>query len=232
MNRDELLDKLAMELGEWTETAAHALDVLPKGFYLSRHYVFYPTGMGGFFFSMKDWLQRRTELINKPSWQDAPEWAEWLAQDSDGRWTWFEAEIEAVEEDDEWLEKEGHDGRIDFAVLGKAPNGHDWRETLEQRAVAETKHNCPRCGGSYWEPYHDRCPCDEPATHSKYHREVRPGVWIDVYDVLQAWSVKNPALQHLIKKALAPGERGHKTLNQDMDDIVVSAKRAKELAQD
>ncbi|WP_413616431.1 hypothetical protein MRB56_09190 [Halomonas cupida] len=70
---------------------------------------------------------------------------------------------------------------------------------------------------------------DEP--RSKYHREIKPGVWVDVYDVLSAWAVENPALQHLIKKALAPGQRGHKDLMTDLDDIIVSAKRAKELEQ-
>lgn len=64
---------------------------------------------------------------------------------------------------------------------------------------------------------------------SKYHREIKPGVWVDVYDVLHAWRVQNPALQHLIKKALQPGERGHKDKAQDMSDIVASALRAKEL---
>lgn len=64
---------------------------------------------------------------------------------------------------------------------------------------------------------------------SKYHREIKPGVHVDVYDVLKAWDVRNPALQHLIKKALQPGARGHKTLDQDMADIVASAKRAQEL---
>ena len=66
---------------------------------------------------------------------------------------------------------------------------------------------------------------------NKYHREIKPGVFVDVYDVLKAWDVKNPALQHLIKKALQPGERGHKDLQQDLDDIVASALRAKELEQ-
>lgn len=72
--------------------------------------------------------------------------------------------------------------------------------------------------------------CEDQPPRSKYHREIVPGVWVDVYDVLKAWSVTNPALQHLIKKALAPGERGHKTLEQDMADIVASAKRAQELS--
>jgi hypothetical protein len=26
----------------------------------------------------------------KPDWKDAPEWANWLAQDKDGHWYWFE----------------------------------------------------------------------------------------------------------------------------------------------
>lgn len=63
---------------------------------------------------------------------------------------------------------------------------------------------------------------------SKYHREIKPGVWVDVYDVLKAWDVRNGALQH---KALAPGQRGHKDLETDMSDIIASAQRAKELEQ-
>lgn len=64
---------------------------------------------------------------------------------------------------------------------------------------------------------------------NKYLREIKPGVWVDVYDVLFAWKVENPALQHLIKKALQPGERGHKDKATDMQDIVNSALRAQEL---
>lgn len=65
----------------------------------------------------------------------------------------------------------------------------------------------------------------------KYQREIKPGVWIDVYDVLHAWRVTNPALQHLVKKALQPGECGHKTMAEDLNDIIVSANRAAELEQ-
>ena len=64
---------------------------------------------------------------------------------------------------------------------------------------------------------------------SKYHREIKPGVMVDVYDVLQAWRVDNPALQHLIKKALQAGQRGHKSRDEDLADIVASAIRAREL---
>jgi len=69
----------------------------------------------------------------------------------------------------------------------------------------------------------------DQAARSKYHREIKPGVWVDVYDVLNAWGVSNPALSHLVKKALQPGQRGHKDRATDLDDIVKSAIRAKEL---
>lgn len=65
---------------------------------------------------------------------------------------------------------------------------------------------------------------------NKYSRMIAPGVYVDVYDVLKAFGVNCPALQHLIKKALAAGNRGHKDLMTDLDDIIDSALRAKELA--
>lgn len=68
----------------------------------------------------------------------------------------------------------------------------------------------------------------QPEQPNKYSRAVK-GVSVDVYDILKAWNVTNPALQHLIKKALQCGERGHKSRVEDLDDILASAKRAKEL---
>ncbi|UPT52998.1 hypothetical protein [Hafnia phage yong3] len=75
------------------------------------------------------------------------------------------------------------------------------------------------------------------ANQNKYSKLIRgkdqdgnvASVYVDVYDVLTAWEVQNPALQHLIKKALQPGERGHKNMVEDLKDIIASAKRALEL---
>lgn len=63
---------------------------------------------------------------------------------------------------------------------------------------------------------------------NKYNRQLK-GVTVDVYDVLKAFEVTCPALQHLIKKALCAGLRGHKDATQDLQDIIDSAIRAKEL---
>lgn len=68
----------------------------------------------------------------------------------------------------------------------------------------------------------------ESKTKNKYNRKCK-GVTIDVYDVLKAFDVTDPALQHLIKKALCAGLRGHKNKEQDLIDILDSAKRALEL---
>lgn len=80
------------------------------------------------------------------------------------------------------------------------------------------------------------------AARSKYHREItgvamidgreqKVTMWVDFYDVVKAFDVRCGALQHVIKKALAAGDRGHKDLATDMQDIVDSAIRARELAE-
>lgn len=70
------------------------------------------------------WLVRRAELQNKPSWKDAPEWATHLVQITTGSWIWIddgrlEIKLESVDK----LEYSGSYGM----VLG------DWRDTLERR---------------------------------------------------------------------------------------------------
>ena len=73
---------------------------------------------------------------------------------------------------------------------------------------------------------------------NKYQREIKGKtladqgdkiVIIDVYDVLKAFNVTNPATQHAIKKLLASGQRGYKDTQQDLDEAIQSIQRAKEL---
>ena len=63
---------------------------------------------------------------------------------------------------------------------------------------------------------------------NKYQRDLK-GVTVDVYDVLEAFDVTCPALQHLIKKALCAGLRGHKSTSTDIAEIVSASWRAYEL---
>lgn len=48
---------------------------------------------------------------------------------------------------------------------------------------------------------------------------------IDIYRFLEVFDVTCPVAQHIIKKAVATGKRGHKDLQRDWQDIVDSAQR-------
>lgn len=39
----------------------------------------------------------------KPSWDDSPEWAKFLAMDADGNWCWFEVEPEYYDYEQRWI---------------------------------------------------------------------------------------------------------------------------------
>jgi hypothetical protein len=64
---------------------------------------------------------------------------------------------------------------------------------------------------------------------TKYMREIKPNVWIDVYDVLTAFKTGCPALDHAIKKLLCPGKRGVKTSIQDKAEAIGSINRSIEI---
>ena len=63
---------------------------------------------------------------------------------------------------------------------------------------------------------------------SKYSKRIGKEV-VDVYDVLMAFNVTNPATQHAIKKLLLPGARGHKDKLTDLKEAYQSIARAIEL---
>lgn len=60
---------------------------------------------------------------------------------------------------------------------------------------------------------------------SRYHKKIRSEI-VDVYDVLQAFEVVNPAVQHAIKKLLMPGARGAKCMRTDLEEANQSIMRA------
>ncbi|MCW0413516.1 hypothetical protein NG831_06340 [Xanthomonas sacchari] len=61
--------------------------------------------------------------MSKPSWDDAPEWANWLALECYGIWYWHEWKPEWDENSREWLS----DGRIEYTDV------HNPEDSLEQR---------------------------------------------------------------------------------------------------
>jgi hypothetical protein len=64
---------------------------------------------------------------------------------------------------------------------------------------------------------------------NKYQRKIR-NENVDVYDILVAFNVTNPAIAHAVKKLLMPGQRGGKPWQQDVNEAIQSLHRALELA--
>lgn len=75
-------------------------------------------------------------------------------------------------------------------------------------------------------PYNESEYKQEQKQSNKYLREIKPNVFVDVYDVLGAFEVNDPCLSHLAKKALCAGLRGHKSRIEDLLDIKASIERA------
>ena len=253
MNESTLVPREEMSDLDWLARNVH---VWPAGDHQPWCYVYMAHGgvmkaAGNFLdavakptmIAIYQWLARRAELQNKPSWKDAPEWAVCIVQDRLGNW-YFCSDTPnngGGEWSDEYVRKSliANGG----VVLG------DWRDTLEKRpeqaefepfvSVEDAKITIMQGDGDvkhFGGIIGRSLPLEEDAatakqqaiTPSKYTKTIH-GVSVDVYDVLQAWGVSNPALQHLIKKALQCGQRGHKDNEQDLQDIIDSATRAKEL---
>lgn len=84
-------------------------------------------------FTRAQYLARRAELQNKPSWADAPEWANWLCQRDDGMWFWCMEEPRVSENG--WETR--HEARAAYPSGDQIPEYvlGDWRDTLERRPV-------------------------------------------------------------------------------------------------
>ena len=229
VQREEMsdLDWLARNVHEWPDGKEECLVVKSKNPYPIWSVCKSSCGWTG----RSEWLARRAELQNKPSWKGAPDWAEWLHQDGYGEWEFSEGKPTPY--DGLWL---GEPCKRSLRAKAGEVLG-DWLDTLEKRpeqdelepfVSVEDEQQVLSELEMLAKVSHLISDKRHRITPSKYTKTIR-GVSVDVYDVLQAWGVSNPALQHLIKKALQCGQRGHKDNAQDLQDIIDSAIRAKEL---
>lgn len=108
-----------------------------------------------------DTLVKRPVKSEVPNWDNAPEWANWTAQNKDGNWNWFEAEPELYdyrffpvdftkhqfalrsENTDGWessLEKKPNEVVVEF-FDEPCDDTIDWNEAPEWANYAVQKHN-------------------------------------------------------------------------------------------
>jgi len=167
---------------------------------------------------------------NKPSWDDAPANAKILVGHIDGPWFWGTFEDANIPKNHGgwvgvgkgyWISSSKCTGWVDvgkgywISSLKCTPNPN-WRETLEFRPVIDTNIN------------HVTTTNLSEELANKYNKPCK-GITIDVYDVLKAFDVTCPAMQHAIKKCLMAGKRGAKDATQDMNEAIQSIERSKEL---
>ena len=67
--------------------------------------------------------------------------------------------------------------------------------------------------------------------HSHYFIDVTDVDYVDFYEIAHRYKVTDPAIQHILKKCLAAGNRGHKDFLHDLQDIADTAQRALEIHQ-
>jgi hypothetical protein len=65
--------------------------------------------------------------MSKPSWEDAPVWAQWSAQEESGFWRWYEVKPDMIE----WLGLWSSDGMEKDADYYSNPT--NWMNSLERR---------------------------------------------------------------------------------------------------
>lgn len=123
MSNETDLDWLARNVHVWLEGANYVCVNHTDG-----GHVFHEHNRNcAIWFTKDQWLARRAELQNKPSWSKAEEWAGWLAQDSYGCWGFFQKKplMHALS----WIARSGY---YQIHSPGNSLLG-DWRDTLEKR---------------------------------------------------------------------------------------------------
>ena len=71
-----------------------------------------------------EWAKKQNEIDTTPDWSNAPDWANWLAMDSEGEWHWYENKPE--KEFVFWLPTGGR-----FAFI--KTDTDNWESSLQQR---------------------------------------------------------------------------------------------------
>jgi hypothetical protein len=128
MKNIELIDKAINQLIDWPSSESEEAHLYQ---FDSGRFV---AGISGGstpapFCTRAEFEARKAERQNKPDWKDAPDWAQWLAQDGGGRWYWYDGKPKAIGEEF-GMPESGGKALYQFKygeVIG------DWRDTLEQR---------------------------------------------------------------------------------------------------
>lgn len=156
------------------------------------------------YYDGKVWTREEFEACGKPTvdWDEAPEWAtSYGILDSNNLPIWYSDNNYSYVNNPYEAHRFCGDEKVRLVELGPdvvKPKGIDSRDNLNDGKKYETT-IIGLCGTA---------------------------VKIDIYRVLDAYPQVDPHIEHLIKKALKPGERGHKDKRTDYLNIIESAQKA------
>ena len=86
----------------------------------------------------------KPEPVAPPSWDDAPYWAQWLAQDASGMFRWYvDRPVPDLWGSGGAWDAQGATSNTCRSITRRPPNPN-WRDTLQQRPAPEPL--CPVCG--------------------------------------------------------------------------------------
>lgn len=72
----------------------------------------------------------------------------------------------------------------------------------------------------------------ESIKHSHYYKDVSNLDKIDVYRIIQLYEITDPCLQHVLKKLLVTGNRGHKNFKTDITNMIDTLTRKLEMMEE
>lgn len=208
-NQEDDLDWLARNVHEWKEGNDSVIMTSDKRIVEFVTADNMPAFYTGPIYTKTQWLTRRAELQNKPSWDDAPDCFNWMWQNADGGWKFGSGRAPELDNDfylTDYHYIAGLDGtELHGEVLG------DWRDTLEKRPD-----HIPD-SGKMVDPLIDLVVSVKPTTYRpsmaelypQYYKDVRAYDVMDVYAVHTVFPIDDPSgcIQHASKKLLLCGVR-------------------------
>jgi hypothetical protein len=123
MNNETGLDWMARNVHVWPDGMREVLVCYPRNV---DALIWSCVSSNAGWINKEQWLARRAELQNKPSWDLSGSWSKYLAQDMDGEWKWLG---ENPSLGDEYWTADELRSQCKGVVIG------DWRDTLEKRPV-------------------------------------------------------------------------------------------------
>ncbi len=142
----------------------------------------------------------------KIDWSKAPEGAEVAGVSDDGVVIWYKSNAS------------GYLCWVDGPDCWSKLSGKPFTKVQEKRPVEPA--------ASKGDAVSKACKAGERDPENKYMREVLPGIWVDVYHLLDAFKTDSAAVDHAVKKCVAPGQRGVKDRIQDLEEARDSLNRA------